>query len=199
MRFKFAPGAIGGIDETAIWADMPGNKSVDSKGVKTVLILTTGHEKSRVTACLGALADGRKLQPLIVFKGKRLPAELKDIRGVVIEISSNSWMQVPTTLACIEKCWGRMAFSKHLLIWDSFRSHITEEAKEHIKQTNTIMGVIPGGCTKLLQPADVSWNAPFKVVYRELYEKWLQEPAHATDLTPSATRTLLHNSQWSSG
>ena len=78
-----------------------------------------------------------------------------------------------------------MAFSKRLLIWDSFCSHITEEAKEHIKQTNTIMGVIPGGCTKLLQLADVSWNTLFKAVYRELYEKWLQEPACATDLTPA--------------
>ena len=53
----------------------------------------------------------------------------------------------------------------------------TKEAKEHIKNMNTIMGVIPGGCTKLLQLADVSWNASFKGLYRELCEKWLQEPA----------------------
>ena len=184
-RFQFAPGAIGNMDETAIWADMPGAKSVDVKGVKTVSILTTGHDKTRVTVCLGALSDGHKLQPLIVFKGKRLPTELKDVQGVIIEMSSNGRMQEETTLAWIDKCWGKMAFGKRMLVWDSFRSHLTEQAKDSLKKTNTIMGVIPGGCTKLLQPADVSWNAPFKAVYTELYEEWLQDPARATDLTPA--------------
>ena len=77
------------MDETAIWADMPGDNSVATKGEKTVPVLTTGHEKKPVTVCLGALADGRKLQQLIVFKGKRLPAEPNDVRGVVIEMASN--------------------------------------------------------------------------------------------------------------
>ena len=86
-RFKFAPGAIGNMDETTIWDDMPGNKSVYSKGMKTVPILTTGHKKNRATVCLGALAKRCKLQPLIVFKGKWLPAKLKDVHGVVIEMS----------------------------------------------------------------------------------------------------------------
>ena len=184
-RYQFSPGAIGNMDETAIWSDMPGNNSIDQVGAKTVPVLTTGHEKNRVTVCLGALADGRKLQPLMVFKGKRLPAELKDVRGIVIEMSSNGWMQAPTTLAWIDKCWGKMAFTKRMLIWDSFRNHITDESKERLKETNTIMGVIPGGCTKLLQPADVSWNAPFKAAYTVLYEQWLQQPARATDLTPA--------------
>lgn len=182
---KLAPGCIGNMDETAIWADMPGDNSVASKGSKSVPVLTTGHEKNRVTVCLGALADGRKLEPLMVFKGKRMPTEIKDVRGVVIAMTSNGWMQASTTLSWIEKCWGKMAFSKRMLIWDSFRSHITDEAKHAVRQTNSIMGVIPGGCTKLLQPADVSWNAPFKASYRVLYENWLQDPARATDLTPA--------------
>lgn len=32
---------------------------------------------------------------------------------------------------------------------------------------------IPGGLTKHLQPADVSWNKPFKQAYRTKYEEWL--------------------------
>ena len=42
-----------------------------------------------------------------------------------------------------------------------------------MQNTNTIMAVVPGGCTKLVQPADVSWNAPFKAAYRKLYDTWL--------------------------
>ena len=43
------------------------------------------------------------------------------------------------------------------------------------KQTKTDMVVIPGGCTSLLQPADVSWNKPFKNAFRACYEKWMRE------------------------
>ena len=106
-RYYFEPGAIGNMNETAIMANMPRDNSVDKKGVATVPILTTGHEKNRVTVCLAALGDGRKLLPLMVFKGKRMPKELQNVRGVVIEMSSNRWMQGPTTLAWIEKCWAK--------------------------------------------------------------------------------------------
>jgi hypothetical protein len=32
---------------------------------------------------------------------------------------------------------------------------------------------IPGGCTGILQPADVSWNRPFKAHIQESYDEWL--------------------------
>ena len=31
---------------------------------------------------------------------------------------------------------------------------------------------VPPGCTGSVQPADVSWNAPFKKHLEELYDKW---------------------------
>ena len=45
-----------------------------------------------------------------------------------------------------------------MLVWDSFKSHITEDIKNQLKLCNTVMSVIPGGCTKYLQPLDVSIN-----------------------------------------
>ena len=49
---------IGNMDDTAIWADMPGNSTIDVRGSKSVPIITTGHEKQRITVCLAAMADG---------------------------------------------------------------------------------------------------------------------------------------------
>ena len=46
---------------------------------------------------------------------------------LLIEMTSNGWMQATTTLAWIEKCWGKIAFSKRMLVWDSFQAHITDE------------------------------------------------------------------------
>ena len=98
---------IGNMDETAIWADMPGGSTVDARGVRHVPVLTTGHEKSRVTVCLAAMADGRKLPPYIVFKGKRFPQELKDFSGALIQLTSNGWMQTDSTIDWVDRTWGR--------------------------------------------------------------------------------------------
>ena len=37
------------------------------------------------------------------------------------------------------------------------------------------MDVIPGGCTKFLQPLDVSINKSFKTIFRELYDEWYRK------------------------
>ena len=74
------PAAIANMDETAIWADMPGNTTVEKIGATSVPLLTTGHEKERIVVCLSALACGKKLKPFIVFKGKRFPNELNNIQ-----------------------------------------------------------------------------------------------------------------------
>ena len=61
---------IGNMDETPVWFDMPTSKTVTAKGEKTVLVRTTGHEKSRFTVVLSCLADGTKLKPMVVFREK---------------------------------------------------------------------------------------------------------------------------------
>ena len=35
------------------------------------------------------------------------------------------------------------------------------------------MSVLPGRLTRLVQPADVSWNKPFKEAYKCLYNEWM--------------------------
>ena len=38
--------------------------------------------------------------------------------------------------------------------------------------------IVPGGCTKFIQAADVSWNKPIKEHLGEMYDKWLAENEH---------------------
>ena len=38
------------------------------------------------------------------------------------------------------------------------------------KQANTDLGIIPGGLTCKIQPADVSWN---KITYMTMYNEWM--------------------------
>ena len=81
---------IGNMDETAIWADMPGNSTIAVRGSKSVPILTTGHEKQRITVCLAAMADGTKLPPFVVLKGKRMPKDVASIPNVIVRMSKNA-------------------------------------------------------------------------------------------------------------
>jgi DDE superfamily endonuclease len=84
-------------------------------------------------------------------------------------------MDNSTTADWIEKCFQKFTFSKRFLIWDSFRCHLSTQTKTRLKDYNTIVGVIPGGCTKYIQPADVTWNKPLKDKLRQRYEDWMSE------------------------
>ncbi len=59
------------------------------------------------------------------------------------------------------------------------RAHIAPEVKDHIKATNSIPAVIPGGLTKLLQPLDIAVNRSFKNELRKLWEDWMSTGTHS--------------------
>ena len=156
-------GLIGNMDKTAIWADMPTNSTVDVRGSTSVLILTTGHEKQRITVCLAAMADGSNLLPFVVLKGKRLPKNLENLPNVIVHVSRNAWMNEEHTSRWIAEVWGGTPLpSKRMLVWDLFKCHFTDAAKTQLQESKSIVVAIPPGCTKIVQPAIVCWNARSK-------------------------------------
>lgn len=62
---------IAAMDETGLWLDMPGRTTLNEQGARTVAIKSTGHEKDRFTVVLAARADGSKMHPMVIFRGKR--------------------------------------------------------------------------------------------------------------------------------
>ena len=50
---------------------------------------------------------------------------------------------------------------------------MTDKVRTHARSLKCDVAIIPGGLTNQLQPADVSWNKPFKMAYRELYNEWM--------------------------
>ena len=154
---------------------MPSKTTVDQRGLKTVPIKSTGHEKHRMTVCLAIKADGSKIKPFVAIPGKKVKSEIAAMKGAIVKCSANGWMNDELTEDWVSHVWGSLAFNKSFLVWDSFKCHINEKIKETLKKMNTVMGVIPGGCTKFLQPLDVSINEPFKTIFRELYDEWYRK------------------------
>ncbi len=59
---------------------------------------------------------------------------------------------------------------------DSFSAHLTDVVAEKLKnKVHTV--IIPGGCTSVLQPLDVSLNKPFKAILRRLWQQYMLDSA----------------------
>ena len=77
-------------------------------------------------------------------------------RDIKILYSSNAWANQTTTNDWINYMFPTTSFSKKILIWDSFKAHLTQETKKLLKSKHVLPVIIPSGCTYLLQTLDVS-------------------------------------------
>ena len=58
------------------------------------------------------------------------------------------------------------------------RSHLTESVKSLVRRANTVLTVISGGLTKILQPLDISVSRSFEAKLRKTWEKWMISGNH---------------------
>ena len=113
------------MDETAVWNHMISNTTVEKRGAHSVNLTTTGNEKSKITVCLTATADGRKNKPFIVFKGaerevKKLNEEFKS--GCIVATSVSGWMNDELTQQFCREVVGKFTFgARRFLARDAFR------------------------------------------------------------------------------
>lgn len=162
-------------DETAVFLDSSNSLTIAEKGSKDVPVLTTGHDKLRITVMLTARNDGSKCKPFVFLPYKRPRKEvIKDFQNS-LELcwEGTTWMNNDTCSLYLRRVLGNSLFGKILLVWDAFRAHTSTETKTVLKELRLDTAVIPSGCTKFLQAPDVSWNASFKAHIRRFYEDWM--------------------------
>ena len=75
-----------------------------------------------------------------------------------------------------------------LLVWDSFRAHLTDEVKADLKWRKIDVAVIPGGLTPVLQPLDKSLNERLKDNVRRKYLAWMISSPF--DYTPAGKKKV---------
>ncbi|KAL3093160.1 hypothetical protein niasHT_022610 [Heterodera trifolii] len=124
------------VDETAVWLDSGGGTCVAEKGSKTVTVLNTGHEKARVTVLLTARSDGTKMRPFVLLPRKRPVPNIIDRfrKTLVLSWCGRTWMDNDLTTEYLEKIFGNFHFGARLLVWDSFRCHISEDTKKTLRR-----------------------------------------------------------------
>ncbi|KFD71435.1 hypothetical protein M514_16367 [Trichuris suis] len=101
---EFPLGNVGNMDETPIFFDVIGNRTVDSKGTKSVVVKSSGHERTHFTVVLSCLTTGMKLKPMVIFKRKRRPKE--DFpSGAFVHFHENGWTDEQGVRLWIDNIW----------------------------------------------------------------------------------------------
>jgi hypothetical protein len=180
---------IWNMDETPLLLDMPMKRSIEVKGKKCVPYVNTGNERKRVSVILCVSEYGQKMIPMLVVSDNHRFEQGTCINGLTAFKQKNTFMTGSLTVEWLnriflhESCTGQLPNGKRLLVLDSFSGHISSVFKERINEIGLSTAVIPGGCTKDLQPLDIGVNRSFKSHFRHLWDQWIQRP----DLPCTAT------------
>ncbi|CAI7923534.1 unnamed protein product [Closterium sp. NIES-53] len=196
-------------DQTPLFLEMPAERTIETKGARTVHVRTVGYEKERVTVMLAGTPGGLKLPPYVIFKRKTIP-KVPIPAGVVVRAQEKGWMDeglvqdwitqvlVPFLKPIRERAGRRR---EALVVLDSYRGHLTEAVGQTMRMFRLTRAVIPGGCTSLLQPLDVSVNRAFKAGTRHRYGTWFEDigintRTRAGEMPPAETVLKWIDESW---
>ena len=147
-----------------------------------------------VSVLVAASADGRMKKCMVIFKGQGQSTEDKLLlkrSDIIVSLSDNGLANDEIIAIWLKWIFPAFDFSNKLLIWDSFRAHLSQNTKNVLKSVkNLFTAVIPGGCTSLIQPCDVGINAPIKSRTKKLFDEFLDDPTQHTFTKNGNIRSL---------
>ena len=184
MQHNFVDDLIINMDETPVCFDMASNSTIAKKGSREVIIRGTGAHKRRFTVTLTCTASGKMLQPFVTFKAKtqrilkKIP--IKEC-NVIVTTQPKGWMDHKLMLTWIRKVLVQHTKGRHaLLVFDTFKDHLTDDILAILAKNNISHAVIPGGCTRMIQPLDVCLNKPFKTYISGAWEEYMVGQVQST-------------------
>ena len=179
---EFSPEKTGNMDQTPLPFDLNSGKTYADKGSKTVWCRSAGGsglDKRQATVHLTIFGDGMpRTKPLVIFRGtgqRMTQAEKQDYdhRGTV-KFHPNAWCDETMFLFWARHMWRRDVVTPKMLVLDSHRAQITNNAGTVMEQEcNTTVITIGGGLTPVLQPPDVLLSKPFKTRVDDLFNEHL--------------------------
>ena len=176
-RNKSSLCTIYGCDETPVWFENVGNCTINSVGARRITIRSTGHDKLRGTVMLAGKADYTRCRHIVMFKRIQPVQGLQEkFSNLVIAYSSNTRRNEELPHLYIGRVIGWLSFAPRLRVWNAYGWHVMDSTTSKVKSCQ--VAVIPGVCTKFLQPADISWNKNFKSKLSTLYDAWMERDEH---------------------
>ena len=117
------------------------------------------------------------MKPLVIFRGKGMrisfTEQLRYDRRVIVKFQPNAWCDEDIMRFWIKNCWKQACFGPMHLFLDVHWAQKAEEIQDLLEaESNTSVTYVPGGCTSLVQPVDVSFNKPLKSAVGCIIIKW---------------------------
>ncbi|CAM9493736.1 unnamed protein product, partial [Pylaiella littoralis] len=167
---------LGNMDQTPVQHEMPVETTLEKRGAKGARISTGGKEKERFTLCLAVMAGGGKVPLRIIFKGTPFIPPTKSGKGKSTQ-PRKGWCDARECTLWLTESWklrpnnGSIIKQRpSILVLDDFKCHKDEGfIADLLKRANTIVILIPGGLTPLLQSVDRMLNKQMKRLLRGMY------------------------------
>ena len=151
-------------------------KMLEIFGTKTVVIGTSANATKRATIVLTIMAAGNHLVPMLCTKEWRtsrhassptmsISTKHRTMRGWTRVMLH--WVEDIPALYISLTPQGIVP----IILLDSYQCHIMASVVNLIQDLGCEVVHIPGGCTGLVQPLDVSYNKPFKTRIRATWEE----------------------------
>ena len=116
------------MDGTPMQFDIVGSRTYTSWGERSISVNTTENEKNHFTVVLACLADGGKLNPMLIFKRKNIPKREVSFKRFG-PCHPKGWMDDFGVKLWIERIWCKRLGARNsaLLVWDQFRAHLRND------------------------------------------------------------------------
>jgi hypothetical protein len=164
------------MDQTAIYFEAKTSFVVAKKGSKNVPCRASGSDAKRCTVVVTIAADGTKLPPFFIFKGKpgkQTEKALTD-KGILCCCQENGWFDETVIDKWIDAIIGPyiQQYGEGFLLIDHYKVHLMKKFVSACNDYGVDVDYIPAGYTCVLQPVDVGFNALFKKYVRDQYHEW---------------------------
>ena len=159
------------LDQTPVPYEYLGGQTYNLIGEMSVWLQSSksGWEKRKGTTQLTVFADGiSRVLPLIFFRGQGIGPTIGRERQqydpcVIVKFNPTAYANSSSVLEWQdEKLIPILDDQPTLLAIDLFQAHQTAEVLDTFRANDIAVSLIPGGCTCLVQPLDISINRPFK-------------------------------------
>ena len=118
-------------------------------------------------------------------------------RRMRVVFQKKAWCDESVMLGWINQQWKTTCEGDMLLVLDVHRAQKTNAVKAQFSSCKTRTVYVPPGCTSLIQPLDVSINAPFKAIVSRLANDHCAQNLQAyVQGTVSAGERRVLLSQW---
>ena len=161
-------------DESGFCTAVSSKKILAKRGEKEVHETMGGSGREHVTILACGCADGTRLPPYVVYKGKNLWARwMKDgPAGCLYSVSDSGWMESANFQQWFSKLFVAAVMPMTMtapvvLFFDGHHSHISLKLIEVVRSNNIHLVCFPPHVTHLIQPLNVSVFGPVKNQWRK--------------------------------